>query len=51
MHHGSVKWFNNAQPMGFIVVRGFLMKDLFHSLSRSTVEGYKTLKAGHTGDI
>lgn len=45
MHHGLVKWFNNAKGYGFIVSEDF-EEDLFIHYSAINVEGYKTLKAG-----
>lgn len=45
MHHGLVKWFNNAKGYGFIVSENF-EEDLFIHYSAINVEGYKTLKAG-----
>lgn len=45
MHHGSVKWFNNAKGYGFIVSEAF-DEDLFIHYSAIKIEGYKTLKAG-----
>lgn len=45
MHHGLVKWFNNAKGYGFIVSKDF-EEDLFIHYSAINVEGYKTLKAG-----
>lgn len=45
MHHGTVKWFNNAKGYGFIVSDSF-DEDLFTHYSSVNVEGYKTLKAG-----
>lgn len=47
MHHGLVKWFNNAKGYGFIVSEDF-KEDLFIHFSAINVEGYKTLKAGQT---
>ena len=45
MHHGKVKWFNNAKGYGFIVEDG-QTEDLFAHFSSIQMEGYKTLKAG-----
>lgn len=47
MHHGTVKWFNNAKGYGFIVSDSF-DEDLFIHYSSILIEGYKTLKAGQS---
>ncbi|EAQ63821.1 cold-shock protein CspD [Marinomonas sp. MED121] len=47
MHHGTVKWFNNAKGYGFIVSESF-EEDLFIHYSSILIDGYKTLKAGQS---